>query len=51
VEGGATGTGSIVCVCLTPAHPAAIKQESVSTMLAERDIAAQWNIGLSRSAF
>jgi hypothetical protein len=48
--GGTTGTGSVVCACLTPAHPAAIRQESVSAMLTERDIAAQWTIGLSGSA-
>jgi hypothetical protein len=49
-DGGATGTGSVVGACLTPAHPAARKQESVSTMLADRGIAAQSNIGLSGSA-
>jgi hypothetical protein len=48
-EGGATGTGSVVCACLAPAHPAEKKQESVSTMLADRDIAEQWNISLSGS--
>lgn len=48
--GAAAGTGSVVCACLTPAHPAARKQESVSAMLADRDIAAQSNIGLSGSA-
>jgi hypothetical protein len=49
-DGGAAGTGSVVCACLVPAHPAARRQEIVSTTPADRDFAAQWNIGLSGSA-